>query len=254
LQTVLQHVNTVPGIIGSMVCDDEGRLAAHLFPPLFDSTMLEGTARILANSPFTLEEAAGGNELIDLRYNDARIIVKPLPSSYVLLLCTKTINLQLLTIALNVAGKKLDKLLRERVQPATAAPVPAPAGFPQTAVVAPTVQTTDKGVVLHVEVMNNSAGTYWENMLDVVAVTHGTALEISNFFKTGAFRKIRLTNLANGRSRHLPVQIIADDKEHRYDGKAFISLSLAERLKAANGERLLAELNIGGGLFGWEGI
>jgi predicted regulator of Ras-like GTPase activity (Roadblock/LC7/MglB family) len=252
LQTVLQQVNAVPGTIGSMVCNDEGRPVAHLFPPAVDRAVLEVAAKILADSPFTMAEDDGSSELIDIRYNDARIIVKPLTASYILLLCTKSINLKLLSMALDAADKKLEKHLRETIRPD--APVFAPAAVPQPAMLPPTIRTTDKGILLQVEVMNYSAATYWENMLDVVAVTRGTALEISNFFRAGAFKKLKLTNPDNGRIRHLPVKIIADDKDRCYDGKAFISLSLAEKLETTTGGQLLVQLNIGGGLFGWEGI
>src|ERR1039457_1749269 len=114
MQAVLKNINTVPGVMGSMVCDDEGALAAHVFPPLFDLSMLQEAASTLADSSIGLQSATGDMELLDLRFNDARIVVKPMTNSFLLLLCTKGVNLQLLVISLNVAIKKIEKLFTAR--------------------------------------------------------------------------------------------------------------------------------------------
>ncbi len=116
------------------------------------------------------------------------------------------------------------------------------------------VRTTDNGITLQTEIMKSTANTFGDQMLDVVAVNRTTALEISNFFKTGKFRKIKLTNRATGQSRSFPVRIIENDREKRFTGKAVISLAIAETLRVNADDQLLAELVIGGGMLGWEGI
>jgi len=245
MQTVLQQINAVPGVTGSLICDGEGRLTAHLFPSGYDTTILQGAAATLADSSVGLQGAAGEVEMLDLRYNEGRVIVKPLPNAFLLMLCNKTINQQLLLISVNVAMKKLEKL--------AALPAPATVAPPPTLAEAPLAKD-GKGVTLVVDIMKSTANTYWTQMSELVALNRGTALQLSNFYKTGKFKKIKLTSMVSGRSRTLPVMIIADDQEQLFNGKVVISLASAEALQLKQGDPLRAELQVGTGLFGWQGI
>jgi predicted regulator of Ras-like GTPase activity (Roadblock/LC7/MglB family) len=271
MQAVLTQINSVPGIVGSMLCDEDGQLAAQVFPPLFDSSLMSEAATVLADSALGLHNATGAVELIDLRYNDARIVVKTMQQSYLILLCTKAVNMQLLTISLNVAIKKLERLFAAHKVQAESPPVPgpAPSAVPgisphPAAAPAPVVQTGAvaiaggkakiDGVTLTVQVMKNTASSYWDNMLEMVSLNRGTSVLISDYFKTGSFRKVKLTNPANGQSKKFPVYIIKDDVERLFEGKVVVSLASMEILGVKPGDSLVAQVEVGGGVFGWEGI
>jgi predicted regulator of Ras-like GTPase activity (Roadblock/LC7/MglB family) len=270
MQAVLTQINSVPGVVGSMVCDEDGRLAAQLFPPLFDSVMMAEAAAALADSAVGLQSSTGAVQLVDLRYNDARIVVRTMPQSFLILLCTKSVNMQLLTISLNVAIKKLEKLFAayKVQQPAPVVPEPVPAR-PEflspaagSAGTAPQVGSFDiagsrdktNGVTLTVQVLKNSASTYWDNMLEMVSLNRGTSILISDCFKTGAFKKLKLTNPSNGLSKKFPVHIIKDDVERLFEGKVLVSLASMESLGVEPGDTVVAQVEIGGGVFGWQGI
>jgi len=102
--------------------------------------------------------------------------------------------------------------------------------------------------------MKNTASTYWDNMIEMVSLNRGTSIAVSDFFKTGSFKKLKLTNPANGKSKKLPVHIIRDDVERLFDGKAVVSLASMESLGVKPGDPVVAQVEIGGGMFGWEGI
>src|SRR5512138_454228 len=108
MQAILQNINTIPGMMGGLVCDRDGRIVAHNFPPIFDATMLAQATVPLADSSLGLQSTDGSVELLDLRYNEGRIVVRPMSDAFLLLLCDKSINLQLLIISLNIAVKKLE--------------------------------------------------------------------------------------------------------------------------------------------------
>jgi predicted regulator of Ras-like GTPase activity (Roadblock/LC7/MglB family) len=256
MEGVLTQLNAVPGIVGSMVCDDSGHLAAQAFPPLFDAAMLGEAATVLADSAFGLESATGTVDLVDLRYNEARIVIKPMQRSFLLLLCTKAVNLQLLSITLNVACKKLERLfatMSERQAVAAAPPTVAATGA-ATAAAGAGSKARINGVTLTVQPMKKTAGTYWDSMLEMVSINRGTSIQISDHFSTGSFKKLKLTNPANGLSRKYPVHIIKDDAEHIFDGKVVVSLASMETLGVNAGDPIVAQIEIGGGIFGWEGI
>ena len=74
------------------------------------------------------------------------------------------------------------------------------------------------------------------------------------FFKTGSFKKLKLTNPLTGNNKKFPVYTIKDDAEHLFDGLAVVSLASMERLGVKDGDSVVAEVTIGGGFLGWEGI
>jgi predicted regulator of Ras-like GTPase activity (Roadblock/LC7/MglB family) len=130
MEAVLKQLNTVPGVVGSMVCDLEGGLVSKTFPSLFDDEVLTSAARILVDGAAGLETVTGKVGMIDLRYADARIVVRPMTVGHLVLLCAAQTNLQLLNISTSVAVPKLERLVAARPPPAppvAAAPAPAPA-------------------------------------------------------------------------------------------------------------------------------
>jgi predicted regulator of Ras-like GTPase activity (Roadblock/LC7/MglB family) len=110
MEEILMQINTATGAIGSMVCDSRGHLLANVFPSLYDMSMINAVVKVMSENSSGLEEITGGVKFTDLRYQNGRIIVKPVDGSWLVLLCESTINLQLLSISLNVAIKKLEKL------------------------------------------------------------------------------------------------------------------------------------------------
>jgi predicted regulator of Ras-like GTPase activity (Roadblock/LC7/MglB family) len=128
METVLSQLNTVPGVVGSMVCDGDGTLVGKTFPSLFDDAVLSSAARILVDGAAGLETVTGKVGMIDLRYGDARIVVRPIAGGQLVLLCAAQMNLQLLNISTSVAAPKLERLIAARPPPIPAAPEPAPKG------------------------------------------------------------------------------------------------------------------------------
>lgn len=244
--------------MGSMVCDEEGRLLVHAFPPLFNKPMLEEAAIIIGSSASGLPGFdEGGSGLVELRFQDTRILLKPLVSRVLLIFCQNTINVPYLNITLKVAVKRLEKLLEQLVVQPLQQPAAAIVQSPGVAATAPYVLKTTadgKSALLTVELLVQTGGTYWSQMMESVSINSETSLQISKQFKTQKFKRLRLVNKANNITKAFPVQIIADDKDHRYDGKIILSLSCMEILKIKEGNELAADPNIGGGMFGWEGI
>jgi predicted regulator of Ras-like GTPase activity (Roadblock/LC7/MglB family) len=133
MQNVLSQLNSVPGVVGSMLCDWEGQLLAHAFPPLFEPSMLSAAAGVLADCRVGLQSVAGTVTLLDMRYADARIVVRPLSRAHLVFLGAATLNLHLLSISASVAVPKLEKLLQAQAEPPAALGVPLAAAAPSPA-------------------------------------------------------------------------------------------------------------------------
>jgi predicted regulator of Ras-like GTPase activity (Roadblock/LC7/MglB family) len=129
---ILTQLNAVPGVVGSMVCDAQGNLVAHEFPPRFEEARLKQAAAAIADRASGLDAAVGQVGTIDLRFAMARVIIRPVADGRLLFLCTPSVNLQTLLLSTSGAVRKLEALLAdgERAVPAAAeAPAaPKPAG------------------------------------------------------------------------------------------------------------------------------
>jgi predicted regulator of Ras-like GTPase activity (Roadblock/LC7/MglB family) len=111
MQTVLDQLNTLPGIVGSMVYNAEGQVLARAFPALFDGEALSSAAGVLLYGVQGMEVAAGTISALDLRYGESRIVVRPIKGANLLLLCTRQANLQFLNISVGMAIPKIEKLV-----------------------------------------------------------------------------------------------------------------------------------------------
>ena len=119
METELAQLNeAVPGVIGSMAVDAEGRLVAHSFPAGTDVSRLQAAATLLVDRSAGLESAIGAVRTMDLRFASSRIVVKSASGARLLLLCAPTVNLSLLSMS--AAGP-----LRKLAQAPAVRPVPA---------------------------------------------------------------------------------------------------------------------------------
>ena len=110
MQDILRYINSVDGVIGSAVFNENGAVVDHAFPPLIDAGAFTTVAGLVLECAHGLQ-IARTLDILDLRYAEGRIIIKAFPGALLCLLCAKNANLQVLTITLNLAVKKLEALL-----------------------------------------------------------------------------------------------------------------------------------------------
>jgi predicted regulator of Ras-like GTPase activity (Roadblock/LC7/MglB family) len=235
MQKVLEQLNTVPEVIGSMVCTETGSLVARIFPAIFDGTTLQKACNTVAKGQLWSGPLTGSSGLLDLRYSDGRIIGRTLRGGVLFVLCTKAVNLQLLNISLNVAKNRIEDLM-----PVTVTPVaPAVAAAPVTT--APTSTRTDENTLTVDELDASSEAGRGFQELGMAALSGNTVHRLCSLFKVGAIKKLKLVNQANGTSGAFGIMIFNDDTS-RYDGKIILSRQIEKKLQAAKGDILLADL------------
>ena len=122
MEAILRDINAMNGVLGSFVCDEEGKTLARAVPAIYDDEMLARAGRTAAQTTTGLwmaKQRAVGE--IDLLFADGRLIVKGLDSACLCILCTPRLNLPLLNMTANVAVKKLQQAISVAKQ-RTAAP------------------------------------------------------------------------------------------------------------------------------------
>jgi predicted regulator of Ras-like GTPase activity (Roadblock/LC7/MglB family) len=125
MEEALKQIKTVPGTLGCMVYDAQGHLVSHVFPGIFDYKMLSAAVATVSENLPGLKDYTGGVKMIDFRFQNGRIVVKPVDGGCLVILCDGSINLQSLIISLNLAIKHVEMNLKTAspsVQQAAALP------------------------------------------------------------------------------------------------------------------------------------
>lgn len=224
MDAILQQLNAVPGVIGSLVCGRDGSTVACVFPPLFDTAIIEEVSAAVSDLACGARNAAGPAELLDFRYGDGRIIIKPLQDAFVVLLCTKKVNLGVVTISLNVAKTKLESHMASAKEQRQ-----MPAAVASNLLELPVCHLADR-----------AKGSSFEQF-GMAALTPATARQISSFYKEETFKRLKLTNRANGTVGVFPVMIV-NESDSSYDGKIILCKSIEKKLEALQGDGLLVEI------------
>jgi len=120
MQTVLAQLNTIPGVVGCMLCDPKGRMLANVFPSTYDEGLVIDLASAVADGVVGLDLTQEAVSMMDLRFGQSRVLLKPIPSGLLLVLCAKGTNVYFLAPSLAVAATKLERL--RATSPASAEP------------------------------------------------------------------------------------------------------------------------------------
>jgi predicted regulator of Ras-like GTPase activity (Roadblock/LC7/MglB family) len=254
MQAIMLGLTSVPGVMGGMLSDERGNILAHSFPPYFDAATIKGAAELLQDNTIGLQDVTGGVKLFDVRFELGRLIIKPLPHMFLVVLCQPAVNLQLLFISINVAVKKIENLPKDHLvaqpPPQTTAPLSPSLPIPHLVSAVPDryrAVSNGKGVLLTCETMKNAESFFG---VDAATINKTTTLAISDFFEIDSFKKLTITNLSNGIKKRVAVSVLPHDRERIYDGKISPSKSLFQSLKAKEGDQVVVEVVTGGGFFG----
>jgi predicted regulator of Ras-like GTPase activity (Roadblock/LC7/MglB family) len=231
MQDILRYINSVEGVIGSAVFNEKGGVVQHAFPPIIDASAIKAAAGLTLDCTHSLQ-IDQTLDILDLRYAEGRIIVKTFPGAMLFLLCAKNSNLQVLTITLNLAVKKLEALLPKGAEPAAVtAAAPARAEEP----------SNDGVLRLRISHLANRDASKSFDSLGMIAVSQPTSTYISDFYKT-PFKKLILTNTSAGTSGTFPVMVMKD-LDTQFDGTIIVGPGIEKKLQVTEGDKI--EVKIG---------
>jgi predicted regulator of Ras-like GTPase activity (Roadblock/LC7/MglB family) len=109
MQTVLSQLNSLPGVVGSLVCGMDGHILAQAFPAVFEQRIVQEAARSLTDAAQAVDFARAADDLIDLRFREVRLLARPCSGGLLAVLCSGTTNFQLLVLATAAAVAKLER-------------------------------------------------------------------------------------------------------------------------------------------------
>ncbi len=126
MESVLQEIDRVMGVTGSLVSDGQGGLLASTLPAGYDVSALGEVSRTLAKTIEALE-TTGRRKVSEmgLVYHSGRLVVRNLKTGHLAVLCLPNTNVPLLNLTVNAVSRRLASKLGEqhsvvREQPADA--------------------------------------------------------------------------------------------------------------------------------------
>lgn len=228
MKDILQHINSVDGVIGNALFSPKGEVIAHACSVLIDEASIKKAALLTLECTHGLQ-ISQTLDLLDFRYTEGHVLVKAFPGAMLFLLCANGINLQVLSITLNLAVKKLEAKLQSE----------APVAVPQPAVEDP---GAGEGLLrMNISHLANKQTSASFDALGMVAVSQSTSQYISDYYKT-PFKKLILTNTAAGTSGTFPVMVLKE-MDHHYDGSVVVGPGIEKKLKVSEGDKV--EVKIG---------
>lgn len=218
MQTILQQITAIDGVIGCTLYSDQGKILASACPLILDEKQLAVAAGTVLDCLHALQisQSLVGMEL---RFSEGRLIVRPMAGAFLSVLCSLHVNTSMVTITLNLALRKLEQML------------PKP-GEAQTTPVAASPAVVEDGLPLRVAHLQKGDVSSSFDQLGMVAVTQATAKQMSDFFGKVS-KKIKITTAAGG-GGVFPVMII-NDIEMQYDHALVIGPGIERKLKIEEG-------------------
>ncbi len=98
----LKKLNTVPGVIGSLVLDDKGNLLVYDMPAAYSSDKMAKTASLSFMSLKGLETSGHSSSAMEFEFQAYRYIIREFPGGFLCILGTSEISLPVLNISLNI--------------------------------------------------------------------------------------------------------------------------------------------------------
>lgn len=226
MQEILQHINSVEGVIGSAVFSEKGDVLSNVFPALIDAPAIKTAAGLALECAHGLQ-IAQTLDTLDLRYAEGRVIIKTFPGAMLCLLCSKNVNMQVLSITLNLAIKKLESRLPKDTPPPES-------NFTSSSQTETAI--ADGKLRLPVNHLANREASASFDSLGMIAVSQPTAKQISDFYSS-PFKKLILTNPSSGTDGTFPVMVM-NDMDPRFDGAIIVGPGIEKKLKLSEGEKV----------------
>lgn len=219
MQTILQQITALDGVIGCSLYNSQGEILAAACPLLLDEKQLGAVAAVIIEclKQLQISETMVGMEL---RFSEGRLIVRPLTGAFISVLCSKQVNLSMVTITLNLALRKLEQML------------PKPGVSPSVAVPS---AIESEGMSLRIAYLKKGDVSSSFDQLGMVAVSQVTAKQLRDFFGRMS-KKITVRTMA-GESGVFPLMTI-NDVDMLYEGALVVGPSIERKLKLEEGTRV----------------
>jgi len=105
----LKGLRDVEGILGSFVLSQAGHVVLRDLPQMFSNDVLADVGPRVFRLRETLSQDGAAAQVV-VRYEDHKLILRPLPESSIVVLALHNVNMSQLKMALNLVGRSFSKV------------------------------------------------------------------------------------------------------------------------------------------------
>ena len=127
MKDIIHQISLIPGIAGVLAYASDGAMLAQDFPAVYDEGMLQKIVNTLASDTIIMQGLGNHAGTLDLKFAKGRVIIKTFKGGTLFALCTASVNIQLLGLALTQATRRLEMGLEALREGKGRAAAPAPA-------------------------------------------------------------------------------------------------------------------------------
>lgn len=108
MDSLLQEINMLPGVLGCFVYNSNQQVAGKKMPPIFNDNAIQSIGNLLSRTVQMGSMANLNFTNIELQYNESSIIVNPLSGgASLVIICEPTINKSLVSMTTGMLAKDL---------------------------------------------------------------------------------------------------------------------------------------------------
>jgi len=149
MDSLLQEINMLPGVLGCFVYNSKQQVAGKKMPPIFKDNAIQNIGNLLARTIQMGSMAELNFTDIELKYNESVIIVNPLAGGALLvIICEPTTNKSLVSMTTGMLAKDIEAALAGAPPQATPTPQPQTAPPVQNNAQTPPPQEAEIGAEL----------------------------------------------------------------------------------------------------------
>ena len=125
MDSLLQEINMLPGVLGCFVYNNKQQLVGKKMPPIFKDNVIQSIGNLLARTIQMGNMADLYFTDIELKYNESMLVVNPLAQGALLvIICEPTTNKSLVSMTTGMLAKDIEASLKGLPAQQTAAPRP----------------------------------------------------------------------------------------------------------------------------------
>jgi hypothetical protein len=122
MDSLLQEINMLPGVLGCFVYNDKQQIAGNKMPPIFKENSIRSIGNLLTRTVQMANMAQLNFTGIEIKYNESLLLANPLAGGALLIIiCEPSINQSLVKMTTGMLTKDLEASMSMGSTPATRA-------------------------------------------------------------------------------------------------------------------------------------
>ena len=111
MKRILESINKVEGVIGSVVVNDEGEILSSIMPDLYDEELISQAVSHLSRAVVWADVNGRTIKTLNTTYENGYLVLYKLKDGFLYVVCLREVQFPLMAMTADLAVRKIDKML-----------------------------------------------------------------------------------------------------------------------------------------------